>query len=145
MIDSARQARLREAIELFYFGYRAFTAHPDRVLEQRGLGRVHHRILYFIGRNPDTSVNALFGVLGVTKQALNGPLRQLIEMKLIAMRTAPHDGRVKQLRLTYEGEKLEARLTLTQMKQLEMVFDATGPNAEEAWCAVMRALAGPDD
>lgn len=141
MIDPTRQARLREAIELFYFGYRAFTAHPDRVLEQRGLGRVHHRILYFIGRNPDTSVNALFGLLGVTKQALNGPLRQLIEMDLVAMRVAPHDGRVKQLRLTYEGEKLESRLTLTQMKQMEAVFQALGDGAEQAWCAVMDALA----
>lgn len=145
MIDPARQARLREAIELFYFGYRAFTAHPDRVLEQRGLGRVHHRILYFIGRNPDSSVNELFGLLGVTKQALNGPLRQLIEMKLVAMRTAPHDGRVKQLRLTYEGEKLETRLTLTQMKQLDTVFQDAGAGAETTWCAVMRALAGQQE
>ncbi len=140
MIDLNRQAALREAIELFYFGYRAFTAHPDRVLEQRGLGRVHHRILYFVGRNPDTSVNALLGVLGVTKQALNGPLRQLNEMKQIVMRTAPHDRRVKQLRLTYEGEKLEARLTQTQMKQLEAVFAEVGPETEAAWSAVMRAM-----
>ena len=66
-----RQTQLRTAMELFYFGYRAFTAHPDRVLDQRGLGRVHHRILYFVGRNPDTSVNELLSVLGVTKQALN--------------------------------------------------------------------------
>ncbi len=141
MIDVNRQAQLREAIELFYFGYRAFTAHPDRVLENRGLGRVHHRILYFVARSPDTSVNALLGVLGVTKQALNGPLRQLIEMKQIAMRTASHDGRVKQLRLTYEGEKLEARLSQTQMKQLDAVFSEVGPEAKAAWCAVMRALA----
>ncbi len=141
MLDLNRQARLREAIELFYFGYRAFTAHPDRLLEQRGLGRVHHRILYFVGRNPDTSVNALFGLLGVTKQALNGPLRQLFEMDLIAMRPSPHDGRVKQLRLTYEGEKLEARLTQTQMKQLDAVFTALGEEAQSAWCEVMRVLA----
>jgi DNA-binding MarR family transcriptional regulator len=140
MIDLTRQTQLREAIELFYFGYRAFTAHPDRLLEQRGLGRVHHRILYFVARNPDTSVNALLSVLGVTKQALNGPLRQLIEMKQIAMRTASHDGRVKQLRLTYEGERLEARLTQTQMKQLDAVFSEVGPQAEVAWCTVMREL-----
>lgn len=144
MIDLKRQATLRQAIELFYFGYRAFTAHPDRLLEQRGLGRVHHRILYFVGRNPDASVNELLGVLGVTKQALNGPLRQLIEMKQIAMRTAPHDGRVKQLRLTYEGEKLEARLTHTQMKQMESVFAKAGPESEAAWFDVMRALAQQD-
>lgn len=142
MIDLKRQAELRQAIELFYFGYRAFTAHPDRVLEQRGLSRVHHRILYFVGQNPDISINALLGILGVTKQALNGPLRQLLEMKLIAMRSAARDGRVKELRLTYEGEKLEARLSGTQMKQLEAVFTKAGPQAEAAWTAVMQAFSG---
>lgn len=140
MIDLKRQAELRSAIELFYFGYRAFTAHPDRVLAQRGLGRVHHRILYFVGQNPDTSINALLDILDVTKQALNGPLRQLVEMKLIAMRAAARDGRVKELRLTYEGEKLEAKLSGTQMKQLEAVFAQAGPAAEAAWRAVMIAF-----
>jgi DNA-binding MarR family transcriptional regulator len=142
MIDPKRQTELRTAIELFYFGYRAFTAHPDRVLEHRGLGRVHHRILYFVGRNADTSINALLGVLGVSKQALNGPLRQLVEMKLVSMRSALHDGRVKELRLTYEGEKLEKKLSETQMKQLDTVFGTAGPAAEAAWLDVMRALAG---
>jgi hypothetical protein len=52
---NARQRQLQEAIELLYFGYRAFTDRPDRILGQRGLNRVHHRILYFVGRNPDAS------------------------------------------------------------------------------------------
>jgi DNA-binding MarR family transcriptional regulator len=140
MIDLKRQTELRVAVELFYFGYRAFTAHPDRVLAQRGLGRVHHRILYFVGRHPDTSINALLAILGVSKQALNGPLRQLVEMKLVAMRAGASDGRVKELRLTYEGEKLEAKLSGTQMKQLETVFAKAGPVAETAWLAVMKAV-----
>src|SRR5512135_950099 len=95
-----REKALRLAIEQFYFGYRAFTTPPDRILEQRGLGRVHHRILYFVGRNPHISVNALLGLLSVSKQALNAPLRQLVEMQLIAMDTAEHDRRVRQLTLT---------------------------------------------
>jgi DNA-binding MarR family transcriptional regulator len=142
MIDLTRETELRAAIERFYFGYRAFTAHPDKLLEQRGLGRVHHRILYFVGRNPDTSINALLEILEVTKQALNGPLRQLVEMKLIGMRSAARDGRVKELRLTYEGEKLEAKLSGTQMKQLESVFADAGPVAEAAWMSVMQSLSG---
>src|SRR4051812_2153299 len=140
MVDLKREAALQQAIELLYFGYRAFTDRPDRMLEQRGLGRVHHRILYFVGRNPDTSVNALFGILEVSKQALNGPLRQLVEMDLIAMRVASHDRRVKQLRLTYEGERLEAKLSGTQRKQLAEVFDAAGSAAESGWREVMRRL-----
>ncbi|MDA8255803.1 MAG: MarR family transcriptional regulator [Betaproteobacteria bacterium] len=137
-----RGAALRLAIEQLYFGYRAFTAPPDRILGQRGLGRVHHRILYFVGRNPQMSVNDLLGTLGVSKQALNAPLRQLVEMRLVAMDTAAHDRRVRQLTLTPAGAKLEARLTGTQMKQLQTVFAQAGASAEVGWHRVMRGLSG---
>ena len=72
--DGNDEARLREAIELLYFGYREFTAGPDRILAERGLSRTHHRILYFIGRNEAVSVSELLAILAVTKQALHGPL-----------------------------------------------------------------------
>ena len=137
-----REVALRLAIEQFYFGYRAFTAPPDRILEQRGLGRVHHRILYFVGRNPGLSVNTLLSMLSVSKQALNAPLRQLIEMRLVAMDTAEHDGRVRQLTLTASGAKLEAQLTGTQMKQLQAVFDQAGIKAETGWHQVMSCFGG---
>jgi DNA-binding MarR family transcriptional regulator len=136
----SREEALRLAIEQFYFGYRAFTAPPDRILDQRGLGRVHHRILYFVGRNPRISVNTLLSLLSVSKQALNAPLRQLIEMKLIGMDTAEHDRRVRQLSLTPNGAKLEAQLTGSQMKQLQKVFDLVGTGAESGWHLVMRSL-----
>ena len=135
-----REVTLRSAIERFYFGYRAFTELPDRILNQRGLGRVHHRILYFVGRSPRMSVNDLLSVLCVTKQALNAPLRQLIEMRLVAMETAEHDRRVRELVLTQIGVKLEAQLTGTQMKQLQSVFLQAGPEAEAGWHQVMRCL-----
>ena len=141
MVDQKREAQLRAAIEQFYFAYRAFTARPDRILEQRGLGRVHHRILYFVGRNSGLSVNELLNVLGVSKQALNAPLRQLIEMKLITTQTASHDKRVKKLLLTENGKKLETQLTQTQMKHLGDVFDEHGPKAERAWQALMKSIA----
>lgn len=139
-----REEALRLAIEQFYFGYRAFTAPPDRILDQRGLGRVHHRILYFVGRNPQISVNDLLALLNVSKQALNAPLRQLIEMRLVAMATAEHDRRVRQLTLTASGAKLEAQLTGTQMKQLRAVFEEAGKNAEAGWHQVMHCLVGQD-
>ena len=110
-----REGALRLAIEQFYYGYRAFTKPPDRILDQRGLGRVHHRILYFVGRNPRISINTLLGILDVSKQALNAPLRQLIEMRLVDMGTAEYDRRIRQLTLTTSGAKLEAQLTGTQM------------------------------
>jgi DNA-binding MarR family transcriptional regulator len=140
MIGLNRQAELRESIEIFYFAYRAFTSRPDRILDQRGLGRVRHRILYFVGRNPEIVVNDLLGILDVSKQALNAPRRQLVEMKMVAVRMAPHDRRYKQLCLTAAGEKLESQLTGTQLRHLANVFETTGGEAEKAWQAVMKTV-----
>ncbi len=140
MIDLKRQAELQTAIESLYFAYRGFTDRPDRVLERRGLGRVHHRILYFIGRRPDVSVKGLLDLLAVSKQALNAPLRQLLEMGLVAAVAGAEDRRVKNLRLTLEGQRLEAELTGAQMKHLQTAFDHAGPAAEQGWRDVMAAL-----
>lgn len=139
MIDPKNQDLL-ESIELLYFAYRAFTSRPDLILAKRGLGRVHHRLLYFVGRNPGMSVNALREVLGVSKQAMNTPLRQLIEMQLISSATASHDRRIKELMLTTEGADLERQLTQTQMNQLSEVFKANDGKVAADWRRVMRAL-----
>ena len=140
MVDLQRQAELREAIELFYFAYRAFTEHPDEILATRGLNRVHHRILYFVGRTPDIVVNDLLTTLQVSKQALNGPLRELLAQNLITSVTARHDRRYRHLRLTSEGESLEAQLSGTQIDLLSRVFGDTAEGAEQQWKDIMRRL-----
>jgi len=142
MLDLDRQDELRGAIELLYFAYRGFTDQPDRRLERRGLGRVHHRILYFIGRRPDVSVRGLLDLLAVSKQALNAPLRQLMEMDLVTALPDAGDRRVKNLRLTPEGQRLEADLTGAQMRHLQAAFDRAGPEAERGWRAVMAQMVG---
>lgn len=141
MIDINRPDALRESIEALFFAYRAFTEKPDRILARRGLGRVHHRILYFVGRNPGIAVNGLLEVLAISKQALNAPLRQLLEMKLVSSQPSPDDGRIRRLQLTAAGVQLERQLTDTQMKMLEAVFTAAGPAAEAHWRRIMKALA----
>lgn len=141
MVDPKRQDELRGAIELLYFAYRGFTDRPDRILERRGLGRVHHRILYFIGQRPDVSVRGLLDLLAVSKQALNAPLRQLIEMNLVSALADPADRRMKNLRLTAEGQRLEAELTGAQMRHLQAAFERAGAGREAGWRAVMEELA----
>ena len=141
MLDQDRQTELRSAIESLYFAYRGFTDRPDRILERRGLGRVHHRILYFIGRWPDVSVKGLLDLLAVSKQALNAPLRQLLEMHLVTAVPCAEDRRMKNLRLTPEGGRLEAELTGAQMRHLQAAFDRVGPESEQGWRAVMAELA----
>lgn len=140
-IDPSREDELNHASELFMFAYRSFTAGPDRILEGRGLQRVHHRILYFVGRNPGIPVNGLLAILRVTKQALNAPLRQLVEMGLVDSQASHADGRVRELRLTSEGARLESSLSGGQRRRMDSVFREAGPGAEAAWREVMRRLA----
>ena len=144
MVDLKRQAELRNAIEGMFFSYRAFTERPDRILERRGLGRVHHRVLYFVGSRPGISIKGLLDLLKVSKQALNAPLRQLLEMNLVAAVAAEADRRVKNLRLTQEGLRLEAELTGAQMRHLETALAQASPGAEAGWREVMAALIHPE-
>jgi len=144
MQDSQRRIALDGAVELMHFAYRAMTARPDALLASRGLSRVHHRILHFVVRLPKPSVSDLLRTLGVSKQALNGPLRDLYAQKLITYARAPDDARVKHLSLTVEGRKLEGRLSALQRAQFAAVFDAEGAAAEKAWRDVLQSLAAPE-
>ena len=67
MPDLIKSALQLQAMEAFFHSYRAFTAKPDEMLARRGLSRVHHRILFFIARNPGLSVSQLLAALGVTR------------------------------------------------------------------------------
>lgn len=141
-LSEAREAELNRALELFHFAFRAFTAKPDQLLEARGLQRVHHRILYFVGRNPDIRVSGLLAILGVTKQALHAPLRQLMAMNLVQDAPDPVDKRGKCLSLTPEGAKLESALSGAQRKLMNQTFEQAGIEGEQAWRSVMEQLAG---
>lgn len=112
-------------------------------LEGRGLQRVHHRIRYFMGRHPGISVNGLLSILGVSKQALNAPLRQLLEMRLVDSQSATADRRVRELRLTSEGARLEASLSGLQRRAMDKVFRSAGESAEAHWREVMARIAAP--
>ncbi len=146
MIDQKNDAHSREemnrALEALHFGFRAITAHPDERLRALGYSRVHHRVLYFVGRNPGCSVNELLSIMRVSKQYLNRPLRQLVEDGYIESKRDARDRRVKRLKLTGKGRRLEEALTGEQRSQLAEVFRKAGPRAEAGWRKVMALLAG---
>ncbi|WP_342242987.1 MarR family winged helix-turn-helix transcriptional regulator [Pseudomonas sp. OTU5201] len=140
MLDLKNSAVQQAAMEAFFFGYQAFTSKPDEILARRGLSRVHHRILFFIAKYPGLSVKELLGYLGVTKQALNTPLRQLIEMKLVESVTAIDDKRKRLLGFTLEGAKLEQALRREQARLLQRAFGEAGEEAVRGWLEVNQAL-----
>lgn len=145
MIDQnnpARDAQLHAAIELFFFAFRAFTARPDEILAERGLARLHHRILYFVARRPGLRVGDLLATLGISKQALHAPLRQLVEAELVEIQIDEQDRRARCLSLTGQGAELEARLSRTQREIMAQVFGQEGEAAEQGWRRIMENLAG---
>ncbi|SMC25309.1 DNA-binding transcriptional regulator, MarR family [Andreprevotia lacus DSM 23236] len=143
MIDQ-KTASLDRALELLFYGYRAFTAKADALLAERGLGRVHHRILYFVGHQPDSTVGELLQRLRVSKQALNAPLRDLQQAGLIDALVCENDKRARRLRLTDAGMALERALSDGQRDLLRGIFDAAGPAAADGWWQVMERLAAAD-
>jgi len=79
-------------------------------------------------------------LLGVTKQALNMPLRQLVEMSLVDSVASETDKRKRLLELTAEGARFEQSLRREQVKLLERVFAEAGESAVDGWLAVNVAL-----
>lgn len=140
MFDLKKPTGQLTAMEAFFFGYQAFTAKPDEILARRGLSRVHHRILFFIARYPGLSVKQLLGYLGVSKQALNTPLRQLLEMHLVESVAAQDDKRKRLLALTADGAKLEQALRREQTRLLERVLGEAGEASMNSWLAVNQLL-----
>ena len=140
MLDLKNPSTQQQAMEAFFFGYQAFTAKADEMLERRGLSRVHQRIVFFIARYPALSVKELLALLGVSKQALNIPLRQLVEMHLVNSVASETDKRKRLLELTAEGARFEQSLRREQVKLLERVFAEAGETAVNGWLAVNLAL-----
>lgn len=140
MLDLKNPSSQQMAMEAFFFGYQAFTAKADEMLERRGLNRVHQRIVFFIARYPSLSVKELLVLLGVSKQALNMPLRQLMEMHLVNSVASETDKRKRLLALTAEGERFEQALRREQVKLLERVFAEAGEEAVNGWLAVNLGL-----
>ena len=106
-----REEELRQGIELLFFGYRDFTAEPDALLDALGLGRAHHRVIYFVGRHPGIPVSELLAILRITKQSLSRVLGQLVEEGYILQRTGERDRRQRLLELAPKGVELERQLT----------------------------------
>ena len=132
---------LEACLELLHFGFRNITAGPDRMLARRGLARAHHRILYFIGRAGRISMSELLNILGISRQALHRPMKQLRDEGLIAARPDPADKRNLILSLTDEGRAFERALTEPQKEMFARTRAEAGDAALEGWRAIMEVLA----
>jgi DNA-binding MarR family transcriptional regulator len=139
------ETALRRAMELLFFAYRDFTGEADALLARYGFGRAHHRVIYFVGRNPGITVSELLAILGITKQSLSRVLGQLMDGGFIDRRTDPDDRRVRRLHLTPEAAALERILTERQSALIAAATAEAGPGAAGGFVAVLRAMINPED
>jgi DNA-binding MarR family transcriptional regulator len=134
---------LFEIIELLFFAYRDFVGDPDRLLEDYGFGRAHHRVIHFVDRNPGLTIAELLDILKITKQSLNRVLKELITKGYVESRSGIEDRRQRHLHLTARGKNLASDLAALQMRRLSRAIAEIGPNEAFAARRFLAAMIEP--
>lgn len=140
-----RESEIRRGVELLYFGNSHLTRAIDRGLARQGLGRAHHRAIYFIARKPDMPVSELLALLAITKQSLGRVLNELIDRGLVEARAGERDRRQRLLRLTQSGAELEASLFEALRERLSRAYSQAGQGAVSGFWSVLEGLIPPDE
>jgi DNA-binding MarR family transcriptional regulator len=140
-----REAEIRRGIELLYFGHSHLTRVIDEGLAAQGLGRAHHRALYFIARQPGLTVSDLLKLLAITKQSLGRVINDLTVRDLVESTAGRSDRRQKLLRLTSAGVALEASLFDSLREKLAYAYGAAGQNAVSGFWKVLEGLIAEDE
>lgn len=132
-----------DLIELLFFAYRDFVGDPDRILETYGFGRAHHRVLYFVHRNPGLTIAALLDILKITKQSLNRVLKELIEQGYVESSAGRTDRRQRLLFPTEKGAALAQDLVRLQANRIRRALAECGPDTETAAARFLEAMIDP--
>ena len=133
-------AAIRRGMELMLFAQSRFVRTADEKLAEIGLGRAHHRAMYFIGRKPDVTVGELLALLAVTKQSLGRVMKDLLDRDLVQMRHGDQDRRHRLLRLTTIGAALETTLYEEQRERMAEAYSYAGQEAVAGYWTVLEAL-----
>lgn len=129
-----------ETIELFFFAYRDFVSDPDEILEKIGYGRAHHRVVYFVSRQPGMTVADLLSILRITKQSLARVLKELIEQGYIRQMTGPADRRQRRLYPTLAGRELALALSDPQSRRIANAFSSLSSDQKQAVRVFLNAM-----
>lgn len=143
--EAGESEPLFELIELLFFAYRDFVGDPDRLLEDYGFGRAHHRVVHFVDRNPGLTIAELLDILRITKQSLNRVLKDLIEQGYVESRLGIEDRRQRHLHLTPKGQDLAQALAALQTRRINQAVAECGPDAALAARRFLEAMIEPKD
>ncbi len=135
-----REEELRYSIELLFFAYRDFTAEADAILAERDLGRAHHRVIYFVGRQPGITISELLEILNITKQSLSRVLGRLVDDEFVRLEQGQDDKRQRLLSLTDKGHSLEQELTSVQKSRFSRAYKEAGFDSVDGFLTVMQNM-----
>jgi DNA-binding MarR family transcriptional regulator len=135
---------IHRALALHFMLQLSLVEDAEQRLTSRGMGRVHHRILYVAHRSPGITVSELLSVLNVRHQNIQGILRELIEEGYILARQDPTDARIRHLHSSRKGDKLLQFLSADQYKRIERACDRVTSRDVEGYFKVMAAMLGPE-
>ena len=135
-----REEELRYSIELLFFAYRDFTAEADAILAERDLGRAHHRVIYFVGRQPGITISELLEILNITKQSLSRVLGRLVDDEFVRLEQGQDDKRQRLLSLTDRGHSLEQELTSVQKSRFSKAYKEAGFDSVDGFLTVMQNM-----
>ncbi len=134
-----------DLVELFFFAYRDFVGDADRLLENYGFGRAHHRVLHFVHRRPGLTIAALLDILKITKQSLNRVLKQLLDAGFVEARAGAVDRRQRLLYPTPRGAQLARELSALQSARFRRVLDALPAASRDAAAEFLFAMLDPEE
>ena len=143
--DALTERPAYDLIELFFFAYRDFVSDPDRILDEYGFGRAHHRVLHFVDRNPGLTIAELLDILRITKQSLNRVLKELLDKDFIESRMGTSDRRQRLLFATAKGHDLAIKLARLQTRRIMRALAELDPESKEAVSRYLLRLIDPDD
>lgn len=132
---------LDDALELMFFGWKGSIRQADAYLASLGLSRVHHRILYVIARREDLTVGELHEILGISKQALHRPMKQLVDKGFVQSVRSPTSHRHKILQLTPKGARTESAASDRERAIMGKAFARVGRTGRAGWSEVMAFVA----
>ncbi len=133
-----------EIIELLFFAYRDFISDPDAILETKGFGRAHHRVVHFVNREPGLTVAALLDTLMITKQSLARVLKQLIDSGYVHQVAGPEDRRQRRLYPTRKGRELALALARPQSRRIAKALSGMGSGERAAVTEFLNGMINRD-
>ena len=75
--------QIKDLIEKLFIAYRDTFADPKKILEKYSIGTAHHKVVHLLSIYEGISISQLLQKLKITKQSLNGVLKDLTKLEVI--------------------------------------------------------------